>query len=230
MEQSHSLPKEDGLWPTCSHNRKLHFSWKEQKAKFPGFDWAGEMFWFSLKQPCSLSAGGCYGGLWEQWVPERLGNVILSDIDWISPGMKAAMSYGLGFCFSETSGWERDSLDISILASQSYSWTLLKVWLEWGWHSLIIWKVERAERKLTAHFHKSWSFQYFLEQEDIKFLWTDCLLCWLWRPEPWPNTRLIKCSHFFTSTFQIKKAMIFFSTQDLRNSGMFSMGNFWVMK
>lgn len=62
LEQSHSLPKEDGLWPSCSHNRKLHFSWKEQKAKkFPGFVWAGEMFWFNLKEPCKTSLQGDAG-------------------------------------------------------------------------------------------------------------------------------------------------------------------------
>lgn len=36
-EQHHDLPKEDGLWPAYSHNRKLPVSWEGHKAKFPGF-------------------------------------------------------------------------------------------------------------------------------------------------------------------------------------------------
>lgn len=31
-------------------------------------------------------------------------------------------------------------------------------------------KVERAEGKSTVRFKKTWSFQYFLEEKDIKFL------------------------------------------------------------
>lgn len=49
-EECHNLPKEDGLWPACSHNRKLHISWKVHKAKFLVFVWAGKMFWFNSKQ------------------------------------------------------------------------------------------------------------------------------------------------------------------------------------
>lgn len=30
-EQHHNLPKEDGLWPACSHNSKMHISWKVHK-------------------------------------------------------------------------------------------------------------------------------------------------------------------------------------------------------
>lgn len=48
-EQRHSLAKEDRLWPTCAHNRKLHFSWKVHKAKFHCFVWAGEIVLVQIK-------------------------------------------------------------------------------------------------------------------------------------------------------------------------------------
>lgn len=55
-ERCHNLPKEDGWWPACSHNRKLHISWKVHKEKFLGFVWAGEMFWFNSNQARGLFA------------------------------------------------------------------------------------------------------------------------------------------------------------------------------
>lgn len=147
-EQWHDLPKEDGLWPACSHNRRLHSSWKVHKAKctFPGFVRAGDIFGSIQSKLVGLLQ--YYAGyhsrnnkaIWKIWGACRKDYILKPEgIDYLCLGRKGARTYYLGVCYSEGLGSQRngylDPLNFSLLLNPAPK-CCWRLWQHARWEEL----------------------------------------------------------------------------------------------